>query len=331
MRRPILILYILAFYVIFQFCWWAYLLLDLNVEIYEHRIENVRLSVDDKQQQEDLIAELEERNQQRHWMVLGEGGVFLGLLMWGSFVTLRSIRKEVGLARQQKNFLLSITHEFKSPLASIKLYLQTLQRHDLDADREAAFIQGAINDTERLNNLVENALLANLIDHNGYSFNKEELNLSAFIRLLLQKLPGANQRNRIDGQIEDGISIFADRNAISVVFSNLLENAIKYSPADSTIRITLVKDRGQARLQFIDEGIGVPAAEKKNIFRKFYRIGKEETRKTKGTGLGLYIARQLCEANQASLEYVSGRAEGACFRITLVRSRALMQSIANAS
>ena len=230
MRRPILILYILAFYVIFQFCWWAYLLLDLNVEIYEHRIENVRLSVDDKQQQEDLIAELEERNQQRHWMVLGEGGVFLGLLMWGSFVTLRSIRKEVGLARQQKNFLLSITHEFKSPLASIKLYLQTLQRHDLDADREAAFIQGAINDTERLNNLVENALLANLIDHNGYSFNKEELNLSAFIRLLLQKLPGANQRNRIDGQIEDGISIFADRNAISVLFSNLLENSVKYSP-----------------------------------------------------------------------------------------------------
>ncbi len=317
MRRPILILYILAFYVIFQFCWWAYLLLDLNVEIYEHRIENVRLSVDDKQQQEELIAELEERNQQRHWMVLGEGGVFLGLLMWGSFVTLRSIRKEVGLARQQKNFLLSITHEFKSPLASIKLYLQTLQRHDLDADREAAFIQGAINDTERLNNLVENALLANLIDHNGYSFNKEELNLSAFIRLLLQKLPGANQRNRIDGQIEDGISIFADRNAISVLFSNLLENAVKYSPADSTIRITLAKDRGQARLQFIDEGIGVPAAEKKNIFRKFYRIGKEETRKTKGTGLGLYIVKYIIDEHGGDITVADNTPKGSIFEVRL--------------
>ena len=321
MRRPILILYILAFYVIFQFCWWAYLLLDLNVEIYEHRIENVRLSVDDKQQQEDLIAELEERNQQRHWMVLGEGGVFLGLLMWGSFVTLRSIRKEVGLARQQKNFLLSITHEFKSPLASIKLYLQTLQRHDLDADREAAFIQGAINDTERLNNLVENALLANLIDHNGYSFNKEELNLSAFIRLLLQKLPGANQRNRIDGQIEDGISIFADRNAISVLFSNLLENSVKYSPPDSTIRITLVKDRGQARLQFIDEGIGVPAAEKKNIFRKFYRIGKEETRKTKGTGLGLYIVKYIIDEHGGDITVADNTPKGSIFDVHLPISK----------
>ena len=321
MRRPILILYILAFYVIFQFCWWAYLLLDLNVEIYEHRIENVRLSVDDKQQQEDLIAELEERNQQRHWMVLGEGGVFLGLLMWGSFVTLRSIRKEVGLARQQKNFLLSITHEFKSPLASIKLYLQTLQRHDLDADREAAFIQGAINDTERLNNLVENALLANLIDHNGYSFNKEELNLSAFIRLLLQKLPGANQRNRIDGQIEDGISIFADRNAISVLFSNLLENSVKYSPPDSTIRITLVKDRGQARLQFIDEGIGVPAAEKKNIFRKFYRIGKEETRKTKGTGLGLYIVKYIIDEHGGDITVADNTPKGSIFEVHLPISK----------
>lgn len=254
-------------------------------------------------------------------MVLGEGGVFLGLLMWGSFVTLRSIRKEVGLARQQKNFLLSITHEFKSPLASIKLYLQTLQRHDLDADREAAFIQGAINDTERLNNLVENALLANLIDHNGYSFNKEELNLSAFIRLLLQKLPGANQRNRIDGQIEDGISIFADRNAISVLFSNLLENAIKYSPADSTIRITLVKDRGQARLQFIDEGIGVPAAEKKNIFRKFYRIGKEETRKTKGTGLGLYIVKYIIDEHGGDITVADNTPKGSIFDVHLPISK----------
>ncbi len=315
MRRPILILYILAFYVIFQFCWWAYLLLDLNVEIYEHRIENVRLSVDDKQQQEDLIAELEERNQQRHWMVLGEGGVFLGLLMWGSFVTLRSIRKEVGLARQQKNFLLSITHEFKSPLASIKLYLQTLQRHDLDADREAAFIQGAINDTERLNNLVENALLANLIDHNGYSFNKEELNLSAFIRLLLQKLPGANQRNRIDGQIEDGISIFADRNAISVLFSNLLENAVKYSPADSPIRTELTHEGTTGILRVIDQGNGIPDAEKKNVFRKFYRLGKEETRKTKGTGLGLYICKYITDEHKGTIRVLDNSPWGSIFEV----------------
>lgn len=315
MRRPILILYILAFYVIFQFCWWAYLLLDLNVEIYEHRIENVRLSVDDKQQQEDLIAELEERNQQRHWMVLGEGGVFLGLLIWGSFVTLRSIRKEVGLARQQKNFLLSITHEFKSPLASIKLYLQTLQRHDLDADREAAFIQGAINDTERLNNLVENALLANLIDHNGYSFNKEELNLSAFIRLLLQKLPGANQRNRIDGQIEDGISIFADRNAISVLFSNLLENAVKYSPADSPIRTELTHEGTTGILRVIDQGNGIPDAEKKNVFRKFYRLGKEETRKTKGTGLGLYICKYITDEHKGTIRVLDNSPWGSIFEV----------------
>ncbi|HPD54620.1 MAG TPA: ATP-binding protein, partial [Bacteroidia bacterium] len=172
-----------------------------------------------------------------------------------------------------------------------------------------------------INRVMKKKELANLIDHNGYSFNKEELNLSAFIRLLLQKLPGANQRNRIDGQIEDGISIFADRNAISVLFSNLLENAIKYSPADSTIRITLVKDRGQARLQFIDEGIGVPAAEKKNIFRKFYRIGKEETRKTKGTGLGLYIVKYIIDEHGGDITVADNTPKGSIFDVHLPISK----------
>lgn len=317
MRRPILVLYILAFYVIFQFCWWAYLLLSLNGEIYEHRIENVRLTIQDPALQEASIRELESKNRQRHWMVLGEGGVFLGLLMWGSFVTLRSIRKEVGLARQQKNFLLSITHEFKSPLASIKLYLQTLQRHDLEPAKEAAFIQSAIGDTERLNNLVENALLANLIDHSGYSFNKEDLNLSAFIRLLSQKLPVATQRGRIDSTVDEGIHVLADRNAVSVLFGNLLENAVKYSPPDSPIRVELIKDREQAHLRVIDEGIGVPAGEKKNIFRKFYRIGKEETRKTKGTGLGLYIAKYITVEHGGTISVRDHLPKGSVFEVSL--------------
>ena len=186
--RPFFILSILAFYVLFQFCWWAYLLVDLNNEVYEHKIENVQLKARTPEESREAIADLEKKNTQRRWMVIGEGSVFLALLTWGSILTARSIRKEMALARQQKNFLLSITHEFKSPLASIKLYLQTILRHDLEKEKEKSFINSAINDTERLNNLVENALLANLIDHNGYSFAMEDMNLSALMRLHVQKL-----------------------------------------------------------------------------------------------------------------------------------------------
>lgn len=100
-----------------------------------------------------------------------------------------------------------------------------------------------------------------------------------------------------------------------------MENAIKYSPADSTIRITLVKDRGQARLQFIDEGIGVPAAEKKNIFRKFYRIGKEETRKTKGTGLGLYIVKYIIDEHGGDITVADNTPKGSIFDVHLPISK----------
>ena len=104
-----------------------------------------------------VINFLENKISTRRWMVIGEGGVFLALLIWGTLVMVRAYKKEMLLARQQKNFLLSITHEFKSPLAAIKLYLQTLLRHDLEKDQEHAFINSAIGDTDRLKNLVENS------------------------------------------------------------------------------------------------------------------------------------------------------------------------------
>src|SRR5690348_16552211 len=130
--RTIYIFIILVIYILLQFVWWSYLLVDLNNEVFEHRIENVYLKSTDS-----LSAQIEQEHlmrklHQRRWMVVGEGLVFLSLLAWGSIQTLRFIRKEVQLARMQKNFLLSITHEFKSPLASIKLYLQTISKHTLE-------------------------------------------------------------------------------------------------------------------------------------------------------------------------------------------------------
>ncbi|MBP6335445.1 MAG: two-component sensor histidine kinase [Bacteroidia bacterium] len=308
--RPILFLYILALYILVQFCWWAYLLIDLNAEVFEHRIENVRLKSESKESQAKEIKYLEKKIKQRRWMVIGEGSVFLLLLVWGSVHSIKAFKKEVDLARQQKNFLLSITHEFKSPLASIKLYLQTILRHNLEREKEISFINNAIYDTERLNNLVENALLANLINHKGYNFDREEINLSAFVRLIVQKFQNVPNHEKIYSHIEDGIYILGDKNALHLLLSNLLENAWKYSPEEKSIVVDLEKTSGGIKLCISDNGVGIPDEYKSKIFQKFFRIGNEETRKSKGTGLGLFIVKHIVEGHEGKIFVMDNKPQG---------------------
>ncbi len=317
MKRSLVILYILAFYILFQFCWWAYLLISLNNEVYHHRIENVGLQTMTAEQRTATTILLEKKVSYRHWMVMGEGLVFLSLLSWGTIMMMRTFRKEMALARQQKNFLLSITHEFKSPLASIKLYLQTLQKHDLDKQKSLAFINSAIGDTDRLNNLVENALMANLIDHKGYAFSKEDINFSALMRLIIQKFQQNPDHSKIESKIEEGIYIHVDKNAISILVNNLLENAMKYSPKGSSIEVTISTNDKKVICSIADQGNGIPDHEKVNIFTKFYRLGNEETRQTKGTGLGLFIVKHIVEEHGGKITIVDNMPKGTIFQIEL--------------
>lgn len=315
MRRPVLIFFLLVFYVLFQFIWWAYLLINLNDEVCKHKIENVSLKNYTNEQRIEEIQFFEKKISNRRLMVIGEGIVFLALLFWGTYVMIGAYRKERLLARQQKNFLLSITHEFKSPLAAIKLYLQTLLRHDLDKEKEHAFINSAINDSDRLNNLVENALLANLIDHKGYSFSKEEINFSALIRLMTQKFQQMPDHSKLTIQIEDGQYIYGDKNALNILINNLLENAWKYTPDDKIISVKVMSREDKVVFEIGDNGIGIPDVEKQKIFDKFYRIGNEETRRTKGTGLGLFICKYIIDKHDAKIEIIDNQPHGTIVRL----------------
>ena len=313
--KSVRIFTVLVIYILLQFVWWSYLLIKLNNESYEHRMEVVRL----KYPAEDAILEnqkLTAKLHTRYLMIAGEGIVFLSLLSWVTYQTVRSIRKEMELARLQKNFLLSITHEFKSPLASIKLYLQTIQKHQLDKEKEQSFIAKAIADTERLDTLVENTLLANMIDHKGYSFNKEPVNFSALVRLVTQKyntLPDFQQR--ISNRIDDDITIYADKLALTLLLNNLIENALKYSPPGSSIIAELKKEGEKIALRIKDQGRGIATEEREKIFRKFYRTGNEETRNTKGTGLGLYLARHIVRNHNGKITVRDNEPQGSIFEV----------------
>ncbi|MGE0635541.1 MAG: sensor histidine kinase [Bacteroidia bacterium] len=307
--RALLLFYILVAYVFIQFCWWAYSLVQLNSEIYNLKLEILTMSHAGSPELLIEKANLDQKLYSRIWMVLGEGSVFFILLSIGVWQTLQSFRKEVSLARQQKNFLLAVTHELKSPIASVKLYLQTLQKRELEREKQNEIVARAIADTDRLGSLVENLLLATKIDRSDYMLHFEELNLSD---LLLQIVATHPENKRLKTEIQKGIKMQADKLAFTSIVVNLLENALKYS--DQNVIVKLQCDKN-ILLGIIDNGPGIPDEEKQKVFEKFYRIGNEDTRKSKGTGLGLYIVKNLSERHNGSIRIRNNQPNGSIFEV----------------
>jgi K+-sensing histidine kinase KdpD len=268
---------------------------------------------------EQIAASGNELNQKLHrrWvMISSEGAVFIGLLLLGIYQIRKTFKKEKELANQQKNFLLSVTHELKSPIASTRLQIETLLLRDLDKEKQKEILNNAIHDTDRLNNLVENILLASKIENDFYKLHLEKCNLSEYLtENLNQTIRIFNYAQKIILDIEPKIHLNIDKTAFPSIIINLLENAVKYSPKESTITIKLNKDNNQIKLAVLDEGVGISDEEKINIFQKFYRIGNEETRSAKGTGLGLYIVQFLVEKHNGTISIKNNSPKGSIFEV----------------
>lgn len=314
--RPLFWFYILLAYTLVQFLWWSYLMVSLNNEIY--RLKN-ELNLLKENSAEEIVLKGNELNHKLHqrWvMILGEGIVFAGILFLGIVQVRKTFKKETELAQQQQNFLLSVTHELKSPIASTKLQLQTLHKRELDREKQKEIISDAINDMERLNNLVENILLAAKIDNNVFALHKEKYNLSEYITEgMNQTLRTVNCRQKVVLNIDPDIYLTIDRTTFPSIIINLFENAVKYSPSDTTITISLKKQNQKIIISVADEGTGVSEKEKTLIFQKFYRIGNENTRKTKGTGLGLYIVDYLVKQHGGAISVKNNTPKGSVFEV----------------
>ena len=297
--------------------------------MFQLNTENVRLKTEINllkgETPEEIVIKGNELNDKLHkrWlMISSEGAVFVFLLLLGGYQIRKTLKKETALSQQQKNFLLSVTHELKSPIASTKLQLQTLQKHELDRAKQKEIIANAISDTERLNNLVENILLAAKIENTAFPLNKEEYNLSEYITEgLNQTIKSFNHPQKVVLNIQPNIKMKIDRTSFPSIILNLFENAVKYSPANSTITIGLKSSNGKTILSVADEGEGISNEEKANIFQKFYRVGNEEVRKTKGTGLGLYIVNYLVEQHNGVITVKDNSPNGSVFEVTRSRAR----------
>jgi signal transduction histidine kinase len=264
--------------------------------------ENIysKLSVSPTQRELDQIEDYLRRKTIQYLM---EGLVFMGLLIWGMVLIYRNIKTRLRANQQQNNFLLAVTHELKTPVASVKLMLQTLKRRHLDEDQRSQILEDSLMDIERLESLVENVLIATRMEGGQYMFLKEPINLTEMVEDMLAKFSKLNTKNqRFETDFDNKAIIWGDAFTIRMVFDNLFSNSIKYAPASSTI-FCEIKQKPNNKIYFIleDEAETIKDEERDKIFNKFYRIGNENTRSNKGTGLGLFIVKQVLLAHQAEI------------------------------
>ena len=204
--------------------------------------------------------------------------------------------KEIRLNRRQANFVDSVTHELKTPISALRLYLETLQMRKLDDKQRGEFYEVMENELQRLDGLINQLLEVGRLDAVGHDSDPEDIDLGTMLRrrgVAVCAHHKVDAENVLTFDLEPAV-VNARRMPVEMVFGNLLDNAVKYSGEDPHVHVEVrVKDRGRVVTRIIDNGEGVPAESRNKIFGLFYRGGDELHRTKKGTGVGLYIVRTL--------------------------------------
>lgn len=318
-RLPITTLsYFVIGYMILAFGWWSFHLWQQNDRLFEREKLILALKAPDTP----VMGNPAYAHAERSWkggrrMIVAEGLFFTLCLVWGLRVIRRSAAREVSLARQRRNFLLSITHELKSPIASLRLVLETLIKRNLSPEQRTPLLANGVKDADRLQNLVESLLLAARLE-DKWRPSPEPISFADLARDILEGLQVRFPESEFKLDLPEHLPLVqADRLGLSAVLQNLLENALKYSPPGAPIAISAEQAGHKLRFQVADQGQGIPDEEKQAVFEKFYRMGNEETRSSTGTGLGLFIVGQVLKAHGGSIRVLNNKPKGTIFIVEL--------------
>lgn len=253
-------------------------------------------------------------------MFVGEGSAFLLILAAGVTVILRSIRREMSVMRQQANFLSAVTHELKSPLASIRLFVETLQMREVNAEKRTRYLSNMRADVDRLEALVNNVLAVARLDSGRFVVHPADGDLKRDLADLTKAVGAELAHKNLAVELlmpEQSVEARYDLGVLRTVMRNLLENAAKYGKGQP-VRLRLTAQAPWAVLDVADEGIGLAPEEQGKIFEKFYRVGDEMVRQSEGTGLGLYLVRELLRQSGGEISAHSpGLGHGTTFRVRL--------------
>jgi signal transduction histidine kinase len=249
-------------------------------------------------------------------MIIGEGGVFILILMAGFWKIQQSIAKEIQLSQRQNNFMLSVTHELKTPLTSIQLALQTLKKPNLKTEDQADLIAKALGANQRLSSLIDNIINASRLESNDFTPRREIFPLKTFLQNKTAELTASHEQASIKLNCEVDI-IHADAYMLETIFNNLLENAIKYSGENPKMEIIVKQNEKFIEIIVSDQGTGMTTEEKQQIFKKFYRVGNEISRSQKGSGLGLFITSEFVQLHKGRIKCENNKPAGTKFIIEL--------------
>jgi signal transduction histidine kinase len=309
----------LLVYIVAALVWWGLSLEKQNKQLYDQQLTILKIQVDSMRQpvryRQQLDA-LTHTRSLRSSQYIGEGAAFLIVILIGAVVVYTSFARRILLSRQQNNFMLSVTHELKSPIAAMKLNLQTLEKHRLDDNKKMQLLDRCIRESDRLNDLANNMLFASQLESRQYKLTREQIDLSELVQDAVTEFAGRYPR-KFGQDIVVGCTIMGDSVMLRMAINNLIENAVKYTPSQTPVTITLAKTNSEIVIRVLDQGAGVPDNEKKKIFNKFYRAGNEETRRAKGTGLGLYLTSKIVNQHKGRIIVKNNTPSGSVFEITL--------------
>ena len=244
-------------------------------------------------------------------IVLVGGLLMLVAISFGMSIIFRRLNLQMKITKLYDNFIANITHELKSPLASIQMYLETLHTRKVPVTKQKEFLGYMLTDAKRLHYLINTILEISAMEQKKTIFNYHTYNADALIRELIEeaqrrfKLTGKNIH--LSGKVD--CQCVADQHALQIVVNNLVDNSIKYSTGPVDITITLRQSAQHIIITFTDKGIGIPGKEAKKIFYKFHRLYNKKIPSVKGTGLGLYWVREIIRTHGGKV-FVSSKGEG---------------------
>jgi len=268
----------------------------------------------------DPAGDLARASQRRLIWLAGLGAVML-LVIAGVYAVTRAVARELAVARLQSDFVAAVSHEFRTPLTSLRQLTEILIDERVTSDeRRAAYYRALGRQTDRLHRLVEGLLDFGRMEAGTSPYRLEPLDACALVRSVVEEFErdAAGRGFKIDLDV-DGTSamVAGDRDALTNALWNLLDNAVKYSPASRTVWVSVEQDRSRLRIRVRDEGLGIPAGEHRAIFDKFVRGATAKAERIKGTGIGLAMVEHIVKAHGGDVRVESAVGAGSTFTIAL--------------
>ena len=308
-----IIYWVLLTYIVAALVWWFIALQRQNEKMTLLLLNELKLDdISYIQKAEEILDARDRKNAQ----YVGEGITFFVLILIGAVFVYRAVRRQLKLSQQQENFMMAVTHELKTPIAITKLNLETLQKRKLEEAQQQKLIGNTLQETERLNSLCNNILLASQFEAGAYKVAKTRVNLSEIVAQSVEKFKTRFPQRKIISNVEERNELKGEEILLKMLVNNLIENAIKYSPKNTLIEVNLMEMSDKISLAVSDEGPGIAEEEKERIFDKFYRVGNETTRTAKGTGLGLYLCKKIAKDHNATIRVSDNNPQGSVFTVT---------------